>query len=154
MVYNVWKLLHVLSVIIFLGNITFGIYWKVQADKSKDRLKIAEAFGTIIKADRIFTVPSVTAIFIFGVGTAMQGNLSLIETGWIFWSIILLIISAYTFMTKVVPLQKKIFALASNEEKFKWDVYTGLSKKWNFWGTIATVTPYMAVVLMVLKRPI
>ena len=151
MVYNLWKLLHVLSVIIFIGNITFGIYWKYQADKSKDRIKIADAFKNIIKADRIFTMPSVTALFIFGVGTAMQGNLSLIETSWIFWSIILLVISSYAFMAKVVPAQKKILALASSEEKFAWDEYNKLSKNWNTWGMIATVTPYIAVILMVMK---
>ena len=151
MVYNIWKLLHVLSAIIFLGNITFGIYWKLQADKTKDRIKIADAFKNIIKADRIFTMPSVTALFIFGMGTAMQGNLSLIETSWIFWSIILLIISAYAFMGKLVPVQKQILALANNEEKFGWEEYKKLSAKWNIWGTVAIAAPYLAVVLMVLK---
>ena len=151
MIYNIWKLLHVLSVIIFVGNITFAIYWKYQADKSKDRLKVADAFKNIIRADRIFTMPSVTALFIFGVGTAMQGNISLIETPWILWSIILLIISSYAFMAKIVPLQKKIIALANNADKFGWDEYTVLSKKWNMWEMVATATPYIAVVLMVLK---
>jgi len=48
----------------------------------------------------------------------MQGNLSLVETPWILWSIVMLIISAFVFMTKVVPLQKPDFELASSEEKF------------------------------------
>ena len=151
MVYSIWKLLHILAVIVFLGNITVGVFWKLQADKSKDRLKIVETFKNLIKADRIFTMPSVTALFIFGVGTAMQGNLSLVETSWIMWSIIMLIISAFVFMAKVVPLQKQILELAKNEEKFSWDSYLPLSVKWNLWGTIATVTPYIAVALMVLK---
>ena len=96
-------------------------------------------------------MPSVTALFIFGMGTAMQGNLSLIETSWIFWSIILLIISAYAFMGKLVPVQKQILALANNEEKFGWEEYKKLSAKWNIWGTVAIAAPYLAVVLMVLK---
>ncbi len=151
MIYNIWKLLHILFAIIFIGNITIGIFWKIQADKSKDRLKIADTFKNIIKADKIFTMPSVTALIIFGLGTAMQGNISLIETSWIFWSIIMIIISAYAFMAKVAPLQKEIYSLANNPEKFSWENYLRLSKKWNFWGTIATITPYIAVILMVLK---
>ena len=151
MIYSIWKLLHILAVILFLGNITVGAFWKLQADKSTDRLKIVEIFKNLIKADRVFTMPSVTALFIFGVGAAMQGNLSLVETPWILWSIVMLIISAFVFMTKVVPLQKQIFELASSEEKFSWDLYLSLSRKWNVWGTIATVTPYIAVALMVLK---
>lgn len=150
MVYNIWKLLHILSVIIFLGNITFSIYWKIQADRTKEKMKIVDAFKNIIKADRIFTMPSVTALFIFGVGTAMHGNLSLIETTWIFWSIILLIISSYSFMGKVVPIQKKIFILA-NSDNFDWNIYSKLSKSWNLWATIAVVSPYLAVILMVIK---
>ncbi len=150
-IYLIWKLLHVLAAIIFLGNITIGIFWKMQADQSKDRLKIVDTFRTLIKADRIFTMPSVTLLIIFGLGTAMQGNLSLIETTWILWGIIMIIISAFAFMSKVVPIQKKILVLANNEEKFSWDEYSKLSKDWNRWGTIATITPYIAVVLMVLK---
>jgi len=151
MVYNIWKLIHVLAAIIFLGNITIGIFWKMQADKSTDRIKIADTFKNIILADRIFTMPSVTILFIFGMGAAMQGNLSLVETPWILWGIIMLIISAFVFMSKVVPIQKQIFALASDEQKFSWDEYLILSKKWNVWGSIATITPYIAVVLMVMK---
>ncbi len=151
MIYNIWKLLHVLSVIIFMGNITIAIFWKMQADKSKDRLKIADTFKNIIKADKIFTMPSVTALIIFGVGTAMQGDLSLIETSWIFWSIIAILISTYAFMAKVVPIQKKILALANSEEKFTFEEYEKLSKNWNTWGALAVITPYIAVCLMVLK---
>ena len=63
----------------------------------------------------------------------------------------MVIISAAAFMAKVVPLQKKMYALASDESKFKWDEYEKLSKQWNLWGSIATLAPYIAVVLMVLK---
>ena len=96
-------------------------------------------------------MPAVTMLLIFGLGTAMQGNLSLIETPWILWSIILIIISAYSFMAHVAPVQKKIFALANDPEKFTWDEYEKLSKKWDVWGSIATLAPYIAVILMVIK---
>jgi uncharacterized membrane protein len=151
MIYDIWKLLHVIAVIMFLGNITIGAFWKIRADMSTDRLKIAETFKNLIIADKIFTMPSVTALFIFGMGAAMQGNLSLVETPWILWGIIMLIISAAVFMIKIVPLQKEILKLANSEEKFSWDVYLSLSRKWNIWGTIATVAPYIAVIFMVLK---
>ena len=101
MIYNIWKLIHILAVIIFIGNITIGIFWKTQADKSNDRLKIAETFRNIIRADRIFTMPSVFVLFIFGLGAAMQGDLSLVETTWILWGIIMLIVSALAFIKKI-----------------------------------------------------
>jgi uncharacterized membrane protein len=67
------------------------------------------------------------------------------------WGLIMVIISAAAFMAKVVPLQKKMYALANDEAKFKWDEYEKLSKQWNLWGSIATIAPYIALVLMVLK---
>ena len=151
MVYLYLKFFHVLFVILFLGNITVGVFWKMFAQKSKDPEKIAFAFKGIIKADKYFTMPGVIGIIIFGVGGAMHGGLPILGTGWILWSIILFIISGAAFMAKLVPLQKQIAALASDKEKFNWDEYHKLAKQWDFWGFIALVTPYLATILMVVK---
>lgn len=150
MVYLILKLIHVLAAIIFLGNITINPFWKNIAEKSRDRKVIEDTFRGIIKADRYFTMPSVTILIVFGIGGALHGGFNLISTAWIFWSIILILISAVVFMAKVVPLQKKIYALA-NGPNFSWDEYKKLSKKWDFWGSVATIAPYIAVVLMVIK---
>jgi uncharacterized membrane protein len=84
MVYLMLKLIHIIAAIIFLGNITIAPFWKTHAEKSKDRLKIADAFDGIIKADRYFTIPGVTILLIFGLGTALYGGYNLVEIGWIF----------------------------------------------------------------------
>ncbi len=151
MVYLYLKLFHVLFVIMFLGNIAVGVFWKVFAQKSKDPEQIAFAFKGIIKADKYFTVPGVIGITIFGIGGAVHGGFPILGTGWIFWSIILFIISGITFMAKLAPLQKQIAALASDKEKFNWDEYHKLAKQWDLWGFIALITPFIAVILMVLK---
>jgi hypothetical protein len=54
-------------------------------------------------------------------------------------------------MAKVSPIQKKIVALAKDELKFNWDDYSKLVKQWDVWGSIATITPWIAVILMVIK---
>lgn len=154
MVYNYLVLIHVIAVVIFLGNITIAPFWKMHADKSKDRLKIADAFDGIIKADRYFTMPGVTILLIFGIGAALHGGFNLIDTGWIFWSIIMYVISGAVFMVKVVPLQKKIYKLAGSESDFDWEKYQLLSKQWNIWGSVATLAPWLAVILMVVKPAI
>jgi uncharacterized membrane protein len=151
MVYQYLKLIHVIFVILFLGNIIVGVFWKMFAQKSKDPDKIAFAFKGIIKADRIFTMPGVIGITIFGIGAAVHVGLPILGTGWILWSIILFIISGTAFMAKLVPLQKQIAALASDKEKFSWDEYHKLAKQWDFWGFIALAAPFIAVILMVLK---
>ncbi len=151
MVYLYLKFIHVLFVILFLGNITVGVFWKAFAQRTKDPEKIAFAFKGIIKSDRYFTMPSVIGITLFGIGGAIHGGLPLLGTGWILWSIILFTISGIAFMVKLVPLQRKIAALASDKDKFSWDEYNKLAKQWDLWGFIALITPYIAVVLMVVK---
>ncbi len=151
MVYLYLKLFHVLFVIMFLGNIIVGVFWKMYAQKTKDPDKIAFTFKGIIKADKIFTMPGVIGLTIFGLGAATYYSLPLLETGWILWSIILLIISGIAFMGKLVPVQKRIAALASDKGKFSWDEYHKLAKQWNIWGTIALLAPVIAAVLMILK---
>jgi len=152
MVYLILKLIHVIAVILFLGNITVGIFWKRFAEKKNDPKEIAAAFQGIIKADRIFTMPGVIGILIGGIGAAVHGGFPLLSTGWILWSIILFIISGVVFMAKLVPLQKKIYALASSSN-FTQEEYHTLAKQWEMWGFIASVTPWIAVVLMILKIP-
>jgi uncharacterized membrane protein len=120
-VYFILVLIHVMAVIIFLGNITITPFWKLQAEKTKDRLHILNTWEGIIRADRFFTMPGVTILLIFGISAALHGGFNLISTGWIFWSIIMYIISGATFMASVVPIQKKIVALAKDEAKFGWD---------------------------------
>jgi uncharacterized membrane protein len=151
MVYFILVLIHVIAVIIFLGNITIAPFWKANAEKKKDRLIVLNAWEGIIRADKLFTMPGVVLLLIFGVGGALHGGFNLISNGWIFWSIILYIISSAIFMVKVVPIQKKIVALAGDKADFSWDVYYKLTKQWNVWGSIATIAPWIAVILMVIK---
>ena len=151
MIYPILKLLHIIFVIAFLGNITVGLFWKYFAEKTKEPDKIAFAFRGIIKADRVFTMPGVIGIVIFGFGAAFQVPYPILSTGWIFWSIILFIISGIAFMAKIVPLQKKIAALAEDKQNFNWEEYHKLAKAWEFWGFIALITPIAATVLMVVK---
>ena len=151
MAYFYIKLIHVIFVVLFLGNITIGLFWKIFAEKTKDPDKIAFAFKGIIKADRYFTMPGVIGITLFGIGLAMHAKMPILGSGWILWSIILFIISGIAFMAKLVPLQKKLAALASDKENFNWDAYHKLSKQWDIWGYVALLTPWIATVLMVIK---
>lgn len=146
-----FKLIHIIAAIIFLGNITLGFFWKFRAEKLNERKRIVETFASMIKADRLFTMPGVTVLSIFGIGAALHGGYNLISTGWIFWSIILFIISGMAFMIKVAPLQKNILKLASDENDFSWEKYKLLSGQLNLWGIVAAITPWIAMVLMILK---
>jgi len=154
MTYLLFKLIHVVAVILFLGNIITGLFWKFHADGTRDPKVIAHAFEGIIRADRWFTIPGVIAIVATGAGAAIWGRFPILGTGWIFWSTVLFIISGIAFTWKVAPLQVRIVNLARagmETKQMDWVLYHRLSRAWEVWGLVALLTPVAAVVLMVLK---
>ena len=148
------KLLHIFAVVLFLGNIIVGVFWKAIADKTRDPRLMAFAMDGIIRSDRVFTMPGVFLILLGGFGAAGIGRLPMIRTPWILWSIILYTISGVAFMGWLVPIQKKLRAVAvaaKDSSSMDWAAYERLSKQWKLWGMIALVTPMIAMVLMVMK---
>jgi uncharacterized membrane protein len=152
--YLIWKLIHVLGVILFVGNITTGILWKVQADRTRNPALIAHACAGLTRSDRFFTMPGVALIVIAGIIAAIYGNFPILGTGWILWSIVLLTVSGLAFMLRVAPLQRRMHALAAagaKDGQLDWSAYETATRSWNVWGVIALVAPLVAVALMVLK---
>lgn len=153
--YLILKLVHIVAVIIFLGNIITGLFWMKQADKTKNPAIISFAMKSIIISDKWFTIPGVIIITIGGFGAAIQGGIPLLRTGWIFWPIVLFSLSGLVFMWKVAPLQKIIYQLTDKlrPEEFNQANYHSYLKQWETWGLIALITPLLALVMMVLKVP-
>jgi uncharacterized membrane protein len=153
--YQFFKLIHLAAVIIFMGNIITGLFWKAHADRTRDLKFIAHTMDGIIRADRWFTIPGVIVITAAGILAAIQAGLPLLRTGWILYSIIAFTASGIAFAWKVGPLQKEIFALANaaGEAPFDWALYRSKSLRWELWGLFATAMPAIAIVMMVMKRP-
>ena len=153
MMYLVLKAVHVLGVVLFLGNIITGVFWKVHADLSGDLRARAQALDGIIRSDALFTVPGVLLIIASGVWLAIVGKLPLLRTDWILWSIILFAISGAVFGGRVGPLQKKLLANVRAGLDGQWNEseYHKLSRGWQAWGIVATAAPVIALFLMVLK---
>lgn len=156
MTYSYLKLIHLAAVIIFLGNIITGLFWMAFAVKTKDIKIINHTMKGIIKADRYFTIPGVIIITAGGILAAVHGKLPILQTGWIFWSIVLFSASGIAFAIKLVPLQKKIYNLTSGHETatgFNWVNFNKTYLAWDIWGLIALLTPIASMVMMVLKIP-
>ena len=156
MEYSYFKLLHIVAVIMFLGNITTGLFWMRIAVKTKDLKIISHSMKGVIKSDRLFTIPGVIIITIGGFMTAISGDLPILSTGWIFWSLVLFSVSGIAFVWKVAPLQTRIYKLTVNEQNssgFDWNMLHKKYLEWETWGLIALLTPFAAMVMMTLKLP-
>lgn len=151
--YLILKLVHVLAVIVFVGNITVGVLWKAIADKTHDAAIAAHTMAGIIRADQVFTIPAIVVLLIGGIGAAQIGHLSILGTGWILWAIVLFVISGVAF-GPLAKTQRAIRDLAlegARSGRMDWDRYQALSQRWNLLGSIALIAPLIAVALMVLK---
>jgi uncharacterized membrane protein len=154
MIYLILKVLHILSVIAFLGNITTGLFWKARADRTREPRLIAHTLEAIIASDRWFTIPGVIGIVGFGIGAAVVGGFPLLHTGWVLWALVLFTLSGVAFMAQVVPLQRRMAKLArqaAGDSPMDWNEYHQLSRRWHLWGGVALALPALVAVLMVIK---
>lgn len=151
--YPLMKLLHILAVTIFLGNIITGLFWKFHADRTMDPRILAHTMDGIIRSDRYFTIPGVIFIVASGVAAALRIGMPLLRTPWLLWSIVLFSLSGLVFVVEVAPLQKKLLALTRGAAGGELDQarYRAWSRRWEAWGLFAVLTPLLATVLMVLK---
>ena len=148
------KLVHILAVVLFLGNIITGLFWHRHAERTRNPRVLAHTVDGVIRSDRLFTVPGVIVIIATGIFAAVQGGLPLLRTGWIAWTLVLFGISGLAFMFRVAPLQRQLRARAeagANSGSFDFDAYHRLAVQWEIWGAVATVTPLAGLALMVLK---
>ena len=152
--YLVLKLLHVASVIAFLGNITTGLFWHRHAARTRDPKILAHVMDGIIQSDRIFTIPGVIGITVAGFSAAIVGEIPLLRTPWVFWSIVLFSISGIVFSIRLAPIQRQLRDMAragATSGAFDMERYHALTRRWELWGAIALGAPLGAFILMVLK---
>lgn len=148
------KLVHVLAVVMFIGNIVTGVFWHKHAEKTRDPKLLAHTVEGVIRSDRLFTIPGVLLIIASGVFAAIQGGFPIFGTPWILWTLILFGISGAVFGIRLAPLQRQMRALAESGVRsgaFDYVPYHRLSRQWDLWAFFATATPLLGLALMVLK---
>jgi uncharacterized membrane protein len=108
----------------------------------------------VISSDKLFTIPGVI-IITAGDFSAIYVGVPLLKTGWIFWSLILFILSGLVFAWRLAPLQQKIYKLIRNADagNFNKALYYSYLKQWENWGLVALLTPLGALVMMAMKIP-
>jgi uncharacterized membrane protein len=152
--YLLLKTIHILSVVLFLGNIITGLFWKAQADATRDPKLQAHALRGIIRSDAFFTIPAVLLIIVTGVWLASEAGLPLLGTRWIAWSLIAFGISGALFGIFIAPLQRKLkneALAAAPDSEWPSSAYRRMSRVWEIVGIIAILLPLGALALMVFK---
>ena len=148
------KLVHVLAVVMFVGNIVTGVFWHKHAQKTRDARLLAHTMDGVIRSDRLFTMPGVLLILASGILAAIQGGYPMLGTPWILWTIVLFAVSGLVFMLRLGPLQRAMHKHAqagAASGAFDYVAYHRMARRWDFWGAVATLKPIAGLGLMVLK---
>src|ERR1700741_529576 len=148
------KALHILAVVLFLGNIITAGSWPRHAERTRDPKLLAHTVAGLIRSDRLFTMPGVLAIIASGVIAAIAAGFPILGTPWILWTLVLFGISGACFGMRVAPLQRQLLALAqagASGGAFDFAAYRRLAVSWEIWGAVATIAPLIGLAFMVLK---
>ncbi len=150
--YALLKTIHVLGVVIFLGNIIVTAWWKAMADRTGEPRIIAFAQQQVTRTDFVFTLGGVVLLAIGGYGMIPHGPWEF-GTYWVFWGQLLLIATGVIWLGALIPVQfmqarcARGFADGSAIPARYWS----LGRLWMVFGSLAVILPLIAVVLMVYK---
>lgn len=150
--YLALKSVHLLGVVLFVGNIIVTGWWKVMADRTRDPAIIAFAQRQVTLTDWVFTLGGVCLVTAAGCGNAALHDIPF-STRWIAWGEALFIASGVVWVAVLIPVQSRLGRLARGFVPGKPipDAYWRLGKLWLVFGTVATLLPLAAIPVMVWK---
>jgi uncharacterized membrane protein len=147
------RLLHLLGVILFVGNIVTAALWKMRADASGDLHAIAYAQRGVMFADYVFTAPGAALVLVTGLWLADLSGRNIFQTGWLFTALILLGVTLLIWLMELLPVQRRLIRVADEAVRTgRLDPgFRALSLRWTVFGIIAVLLPLVNVYLMVYK---
>lgn len=150
---NLFLFIHVLGVILLLGNAFTVTFWKLRADYGKDLSLKLQTAKNIMILDYIFTLPSIAMILISGHLLASRAGYSVFTWSWLGLAYGLFILSGVIWVFALLPLQLKMIKHGelSHKHNAVTKEFAQASRAWNAFGILATVTPIASMILMVWK---
>ena len=145
--------LHVVASVVFLGNIMFAFFWKITANRNGNTNVVKFGQKQLAWTDSVFTTSSTTVIALTGYSLAKVTGTHIFTTPWLLWSQIFFYGSAAIWLLLLAPIQVKQLLLLKpldSDDQLP-DQYWSLSKKWNVLWIIATILPFLAYVLMIVR---
>ncbi len=152
-IFLILKSVHILSVVLFLGNIIVTGWWKLFADFTQHTQTVKFAQRQVTLTDYVFTFVGSTLIFISGVGMIHLQKLDFFHTTWLLWGTGFFLVSGVLWLLILIPLQIKLARLSHtlSPDMPIPEQYWALEKWWLIVGILATILPTITLFLMVLK---
>jgi len=151
--YAFFKGLHILGLILMVGNVTVTAFWKVFADRTCKTNIMAFAQWLVTVTDFTFTLTGGMLMVLGGYGAAIAGNLPVFGTPWLLYGQLMLGVSGAIWVGVLIPIQIRQAAAARDfaiigdvPESYRKDSFV-----WLVWGLISCVPLTLGMYFMVAK---
>ena len=150
--YAALKSLHIIGVVLFVGNIVVTGWWKVMADRTGDPRVIAFAQRQVTLTDWVFTAGGVLMILAGGIGNLVIHGMTPTPP-WAVLGEILFIASGVIWAAVLIPVQVRQARMATTfaDGGPIPPEYWNLCRLWTWFGILATILPLAVIPVMVFK---
>lgn len=150
--YALFKSLHLLGAIVFVGNIIVTAWWKAAADRTGDARVVAFAQRQVTLTDFVFTAVGVILLLVGGYAMALRGPWDL-GLAWLGWGQVLFFATGLVWVAGLIPIQCLQARMARGFARGGPIParYRRLSTYWMGLGSLAVVMPLAAFFLMLFK---
>ncbi len=151
--YQWHKLLHLVGAVLFLGNIIVTAVWLVLAEQTRNTATLHFAAKAVNWADVCFTAPGILLLLANGqiMATAAWGGVS---PSWIMLALGLFVLSGSVWAGFLLRFQHRLIQLSAQPAAANTPLPPAFFRVLHAWyvaGTVATVSPLVSLVLMVVK---
>jgi len=152
MSHGTWVALHVLGVVVFLGNLIVTAVWKTFADQTRSPSVVAYAQRLVTITDFAFTATGAALITVSGFVLADDwGGIG--GPSWLTVGFSLFAAAGVVWIVVLVPTQMQQARLArdfATAEAIP-ERYWQLARRWYVFGSVATLLPLATIFVMALK---
>ena len=151
--YGVFKIIHLLGIVLLVGNVTVTACWKFYADRTRDPVIIRFSQRLVVITDWAFTGWGIGLTIIGGYGAAGVAEIDPWRTGWVLWPEVMFAASGGVWLLVLLPIQIRQARLARGfvAGSVIPEAYFRDTRSWLAWGIVATVPLVAAIAFMTLK---
>lgn len=154
MTYETAKFIHIIGIVILVGNVTATSIWKLFADRTGEARIVAFAQRLVTLTDWSLTFWGVVLTMGGGYAAAVIGRFDLLADGWLVMGQGLFLLSGALWLGVLVPLQMRMARMA---RQFATDgevprAYIRASRMWFVVG-IASTVPLVAAAWVMVAKP-
>ncbi len=153
MSYDFMKFLHIIGVVLLIGNVTITAFWKAFADRTGHVHVVAYAQHLVALCDWVFTLGGIVMIVIGGYGMAFVRGYHVFESTWLILGQLFFLVSGLIWLFVLIPLQMRqgkqarVSCLSGSVPAAYWRD----GRRWLTWGIIATIPLVGAIYVMIVK---